>query len=123
MSNALYAFLAVVQHVHQGSDISYKHQNYLHVLYSTCLDLFAHISWVSRSGCHELQPGLVSVPLGAGNELEELLHMWHLAFQPSFSGACGFFPMHILILLHEGKADSVENGHSGSCLLLSGDVI
>lgn len=48
----------------------------------------------------------------AGNELEELLQMWHLAFQPSFSGACGFFLIHILILLHEGRAAHVENGRS-----------
>lgn len=26
-----------------------------------------------------------------GNELEELLQMWHLPFQPSFSGDRGFF--------------------------------
>lgn len=47
----------------------------------------------------------------AGNELEELLQMWHLAFQPSFSGDCGFFLIRILILLHEGRAAQVENGH------------
>lgn len=63
---------------------------------------------------------ILSVPLplgavsGTGNELEELLHMWHLAFQPAFSGVCGFFPIGILILLQEGRAACAENGHSGS---------
>lgn len=46
-----------------------------------------------------------------GNELEELLQMWHLSFQPSFSGDHGFFLICILILLHEGRTAQVENGH------------
>lgn len=50
--------------------------------------------------------------LDAGSELEELLQMWHLAFQPSFPGVCGFFLECVLILLDEGGAACVGNGHT-----------
>lgn len=47
--------------------------------------------------------------LDAGSKLEELLQLWHLAFQPSFPGACGFLLECVLILLDEGGAG---NGHT-----------
>lgn len=50
--------------------------------------------------------------LDAGSELDELLQMWHLAFQPSFPGACGFFLERVLILGGEGGAGCVGNGHT-----------
>lgn len=49
--------------------------------------------------------------LDAGSELEELLQMWHLAFQPSFPGACGS-SLECIFLLDEGGAACVGNGHT-----------
>lgn len=40
------------------------------------------------------------------------MQMWHLAFQPSLPGACGFFLECVLILSGEGRAACVGNGHS-----------
>jgi len=105
----------VVQCVHQGSDISHKHQVYLQVLHSTRLVCPCLVGlWQRDVTDGSLVPPVAfpqSAVSDAGDELEELLQMWHLAFQPSFLGACGFFLIHILILLNEGRTTYVENEH------------
>lgn len=66
----------------------------------------------TEPGSLVLSPFPQRAALDAGSELEELLQMWHLAFQPCCPGPCDFFLKCVLILLDEGGAACVGNGHA-----------